>query len=355
MFFCYFMPNGHELMDLRHVKTFVAVAEQGTVSKAALSLRVAQPALSRRINDLEGELGVRLFDRVRKRLVLTGEGERLLAECRNVLSAVDSLSERAQSLRRADAGMLKVAATPQMIDGVFSTFLHRFAARYPNVQIKLSEAVGTESLAKLERGELHLAISYLQTIQAEGSEFETFPLPPLEFLAVGHEALRLGSGGNIEIGSLAAYPLLLPDTSFGVRTTFDAACRLAGFKPRIFIESRAPHALLALAEAGHGVAIVPSVLPTHRYRLRIARITYRRRPLRGLLTVLWHRRRALPRYAKDFCEFLDAYMREVFPISQPSTSTAAERATVRRVKSPGMPGKKQRLIGRRRVARGSHI
>ena len=58
MFFCYFMPDGHELMDLRHVKTFVAVAEQGTVSKAALSLQVAQPALSRRINDLEGELGV---------------------------------------------------------------------------------------------------------------------------------------------------------------------------------------------------------------------------------------------------------------------------------------------------------
>ena len=284
---------------------------------------------------------------------MTGEGERLLAECRNVLSAVDSLSERAQSLRRADAGVLKVAATPQMIDGVFSTFLHRFAARYPDVQIKLSEAVGTESLAKLERGELHLAISYLQTIQAEGSEFETFPLPPLEFLAVGHESLRLGSGGNIEIGSLAAYSLLLPDTSFGVRTTFDAACRLAGFKPRIFIESRAPHALLALAEAGHGVAIVPSVLPTHRYRLRIARIMYRRRPLRGLLTVLWHRRRALPHYAKDFCEFRmhtcarsfrsPSLRRRRPPSGQPCS-----------MKSPAMPGKKQRLIGRRRVARGSH-
>jgi len=65
----------------------------------------------------------------------------------------------------------------------------------------------------------------------------------------------------------------------------------------------------------------------HRYRLRIARITYRRRPLRGLLTVLWDRRRALPQYAKDFCEFLDAYMREVFPISRPSGSKAAGKTT----------------------------
>jgi DNA-binding transcriptional LysR family regulator len=304
-------------MDFRHVRTFVTVAEQGTVSKAALSLRVAQPALSRQINDFEVELGIRLFDRIRKRLVLTGEGERLLAECRNILGAVDSLSERAQLLRRPDAGVLKVAATPQMIEGVFSPFLHRHAARFPNVQIKLSEAVGIDLFAKLERGDVHLSISLLQATQAE-HQFQSFPLPPLEFLAASHASLRLGSAGNIEIGSLAPYPLLLLESSFGVRETFDAACRLAGLKPEIFIESRAPHALLALAEAGHGVAIVPSVLPTHRYRLCIARITHRRRPLRVPLNVLWDSRRVLPQYAKDFREFLHAYMCEVFPISQPA-------------------------------------
>jgi DNA-binding transcriptional LysR family regulator len=317
-----FMPNGHKLadMDLRHLRTFVTVAEHGTVSKASELLAVAQPALSRQIGDLEAELGIKLFDRIRRRLVLTGEGERLLAECRNIVSAVDSLGDRAELLRRGDSGVLKIAATPQMIDGVFAAFLHRYAARFPNVQINLTEAVGTEPYAKLDRGELHLVISYLQSIQTESHEFESFPLPPLEFLAAGHESLPLGSGGNIEISGLAAYPLLVLEPGFAVRTTFDAACRVAGIKPRVFLESRAPHTLLSLAEAGHGVAIVPSVLPTHRYRLRIARITYRRRPLRGLLTVLWDRRRALPPYAKDFCEFLDAYMREVFPISRPSGS-----------------------------------
>lgn len=315
------------------MRTFVTVAEQGTVSKAALCLRVAQPALSRQINDLEVELGIRLFDRIRRRLVLTGEGERLLADCRNILSAVETLNERAQLLRRPDAGVLKVAATPQMIDGVFSTFLHRYASRFPNVQIKLSEAVGPDLFAKLERGEVHLGISLLQAIQTENHAFKSFPLPPIEFLAVGHESLRLGSAGIIEVASLAPYPLLLLEPSFFVRGTFDAACRLAGLKPQIFIESRTPHTLLALAEAGHGVAIVPSVLPTHRYRLRIARITQRRRPLREPLTVLWDSRRVLPQYAKDFCEFLNTYMCKVFPISQAPARTAlraAKRATARR-------------------------
>jgi DNA-binding transcriptional LysR family regulator len=312
-------------MDLRHLRTFVVVAEQRTISKASLRLRVAQPALSRQIAHLEAELGVRLFDRIRRRLVLTGEGERLLAECRGIVNAADSLGERAKLLRRPDAGVLKVAATPQMLDGVFAAFLHRYAARFPDVEIKLTEAVGTEPFAKLERGELHLIISYLQLMELESHEFDSFPLPPLDFLAVGHPSLPLGPGHDIEINRLTQFPLLLLDPSYGVRRTFDAGCRLAGIQPRVLIESRSPHTLLSMAEAGHGVAIVPSVLPTHRYRLRIARVTYRRKPLRGMLSVLSDRRRILPAYGKEFCSFLHAYMREVFPISQPTASEPPRR------------------------------
>jgi LysR family nitrogen assimilation transcriptional regulator len=310
-------------MDLRHVRTFVTVAEQGTVSKAALCLRVAQPALSRQINDLEIELGIRLFDRIRRRLVLTGEGERLLADCRNILSAVHSLSERAELLRRPDAGVLRVGATSQMIDGVFSKFLHRYAERRPNVEIKLNEAVGPALMAMLERGELHVCISGIRAIQSDNHPFEIFLLPPIEFLAACHPSLQLGKTESIDIRRLGSHPLLLLDTSFFFRNTFDAACRLAGLKPNIFVESHTPHALLSLAEAGHGVAIVASVLPTHRYRLRIVRLMHRGKPLREPFAALWDKRRALPPYAEDFCQLLAAYMREVFPISQPSARTPA--------------------------------
>jgi DNA-binding transcriptional LysR family regulator len=308
-------------MDLRDLQTFVAVATQGTVSKAALQLHIAQPALSRRIGDLERELGVRLFDRIRRRLVLTGEGERLLSECQSIVTAVDALTERAELLRRPDAGVLKVAVTPQMIDGVFSNFLHHYAAKFPNVEIQLTEAVGMEPFARLDAGEVHLVISYQQLVEIESHWLETFPLPPIEFLAAGHESFVFKPGQVAEVAHLARYPLLLLDKSYaGMRGTFDAVCRLAGVKPRVYIESRSPHTLLAMAEAGHGIAIVPSVLPTHRYRLRIARVAYRRRPLRGLLAVFWDRRRVLPPYAKEFCKVLDGYMRQVFPISRPTGS-----------------------------------
>jgi DNA-binding transcriptional LysR family regulator len=303
-------------MDLRRLRTFVTVAEQGTVSKAALHLRTAQPALSRQILDLEEELGVRLFDRVRRRLVLTSEGEQLLGDCRTVLGAVSSLGERAQRLRRGDSGILRVAATPQTIEGVFATFLSRHAERRPNVQIKLSEAVGANLLGMLERGEIDLAIALvglLREVKGDYRTIDSFDLAPIGFLAAYPASLKVGSGGTVDIGRLASYPLLLLSSSFYVRATFDAACRLAGVKPDVFMESSSPQALLALAEAGHGVAVVPSVLPTNRYRLRIARITHRRKPLRETLAVLWDKRRALPPYARDFCESLAAHMREVLP------------------------------------------
>ena len=213
-------------MDLRRLRTFVTIAEQGSVSKAASRLHLSQPALSRQIGDLQQELGLRLFDRVGRRLVLTSEGEQLLGDCRKLLGYASSLSERAQLLRRGDTGVLRVAASPVQIEAVLSTFLHRYAERYPNVQVRLIEAVGPDILAMLERGEIHLGI-LLQAAQADDRHFASYPVPPVELLAACHPSFQLQPGSTIDIGRLASQPLLLLDSGFVVRKTFDAVCRLA--------------------------------------------------------------------------------------------------------------------------------
>src|SRR4029453_7694429 len=110
-----------------------------------------------------------------------------------------------------------------------------------------------------------------------------------------HPSFPLQRGRAIEISRLASHPLLLLDQGFLVRRTFDAACRLAGLHLKILIESRAPSNLLALAEAGHGVAVIPSVVLTHRHALRIARLTHNGKPLREPLSIVWDKRRVLPR------------------------------------------------------------
>jgi DNA-binding transcriptional LysR family regulator len=322
-------------MDLRHLRTFITVAEQGTVSKAAARLGVAQPALSRQIQDLEEDLGIKLFDRIRRRLVLTSAGEQLLGDCHGILSAIGSLKERAHLLQRPDAGVLKVAATPQTIDGVLSGFLSHYGKNRPNVQIKLSEAFGAPLIEKLARGEVHLVISTAGAIQASRHSFEMIWLPSLEFIAACNPALQLEKADNIDVRSLSSHPLLLLDSSFAIRAAFDAACRVAEFKPNISFESRTPHTLLALAEAGHGIAIVPSVLPVHRYDLRTVRLVYRGKPLREAYAIVSDKRRSLPPAVSDFCQSLVAYVRGGFPIARPSdakTRAVAKRVTARRAR-----------------------
>jgi DNA-binding transcriptional LysR family regulator len=299
-------------MDLRRLRTFVTVAEQGTVSKAALRLHISQPGLSRQIQELQQELGLRLFDRVGRRLVLTAEGEQLLGSCRSLLGHANSLSEQAQLLKRGDAGSLRVAASSIQIETVLSTFLPRFAERYPKVQVTLIETVGANTLAMLERGDIHLGIGLLNAVQADDRHFAIYPVRPLELMAACHPSFPLERGNTIDISRLAPHPLLLSDTSFSTRKQFDAICRLAGLKLNILIESRAQHTKLALAEAGLGVAIISTAAQTHRYTLRTAQITYKGKPILEPLAVVWDKRRVLPRYAQDFCESLAAHMRKLF-------------------------------------------
>ena len=312
-------------MDLRQVRTFVTVADVGTVCKAAERLHVAQPALSRQIAHLEDELGLKLFDRVGRRLLLTSEGEQLLNDCRGLLNYARALGEQAQVLRRGDVGVLRVSASPHLIEGIFPEFLRHYAARYPNVQVRLVDAAaGGEALAMLERGEIHLMQTIVRALAPDEQRFASHPLAPMEMLAACHPKLRLGADGAVEIGGLAPYPLLQATPDFAMRRNFDAACRLAGFTPNNVLESRAPHALLAMAEAGHGVAIIPSALRIHRYRVRVLRVTYRGKPLNEPLTVLSDKRRPLPSYAKVFCEMLAEHVRKGFPLPR---SQAPKRRT----------------------------
>src|ERR1700761_4993133 len=208
-------------MNLRQALTFVTVAELGTVSKAALRLRVAQPALSRQIIDLEQELGLRLFDRVGRRLLLTGEGEQLLSGCRILLNCASAVTEQAQLLRHGDTGVLKIAGSPQHIESVLSQFLHRYAERYPKVEVKISEGTGIEILTLLERGEIHLGQNLLHAVKLDERRFGSLPLGSVELLAVCHPSTPIGRRRSIEVARLAAFPLLLLDGGFGFRRAFD--------------------------------------------------------------------------------------------------------------------------------------
>ncbi len=247
-------------MDLKRLRTFVAVAELGTVSRAALGLRISQSALSRQISDLEQEFGFKLFDRVGRRLILTAIGEQLLGDCRDVLGHVGSLGERVDLLRRGDSGVLKVAAPPHTIESVLSTFLPRYART-------LSQRAGETDRGPWSRysrpcWNAARYTSASDTIKMSIATSRATPLPPDEVLAACEPSLELGHAGMIDIGRLASYPLLLLESGYSLRRLFNAACRLA--RRRAQHSAREPRAAhLAGARRGRAGGSDHSVAPAN--------------------------------------------------------------------------------------------
>jgi len=318
-------------MDLKRLQTFVAVVEQGTVSKAGQLLHTTQPALSRQIGSLEAELGFALFERLGRRLRLTARGEQLFDDCRTLVAHGQAVKERAQALQRGETTVLKIAASALTIEGAFSTFLQHYARRVPDVRLVLvEEDDAAEHLNMLERGEVHLSVNAVNMIKPDEHRFASHPLPSFQVLAACARSVDIEPGRTIDIRKLVAHPLLLPSSSFATRNIFDAACRLANVRPNVFLASRAAQVLLALARAGHGVAIVPSILNVDGKALHIMRVTHRQEPLHIELAVLWDKRRALPRYAREFSELLDAHLCRTFPDARPARKAARPRAARKR-------------------------
>ncbi|HXV24339.1 MAG TPA: LysR family transcriptional regulator [Alphaproteobacteria bacterium] len=289
-------------MDLRHLRYFVAVAESGTVSKAADKVRISQPALSRQIHDLESELGVALFERAGRRLHLTGAGEDLLAHGRKVLNEAEAFRERARVLHRGDTGVLHVGATPHSLQRLFPAVLNRFRRVLPGVDIRLTEGHSAMLLDLIRTGTLHLAFTTYQPELRKASRL----VGVVPLLAISHSERR-GQWNTIEVRALEDIPLLLLQRGFGTRELFEAACHVAHIRPNIFLESDAPATLLSLAKAGCGIAILPATVRLQGSGLTIQKIVQDGVPLEFRVAVHWDPQRFLPPYAERFAEELSAY------------------------------------------------
>ena len=290
-------------MDLRQLRYFTSVAEAGGFSKAAARLRVSQPALWRQVRALERELGVRLFDRVGRRVRLTGQGEDLVALGRDLLARAESFGERARAFGAGDTGVLRLGATPQVLEAL-AGFLASYRRSSPGVSLRLVEDGGAELPARLEAGDLHLALSL-----AGDPRFRGRLLFPVRVVAVMPARHRLARRRIVEVSDLVQETLLVLRSSFGSREWFDAACRVLHARPKILLESAAPHTLIALAREGHGIAVIPSTVRFTRTRVRPVPVLYAGQSLGRWLAANWDPRRFLPPYAERFVAALAAHTR----------------------------------------------
>ena len=295
-------------MNLRFLRTFIAVADNAGVGRAAARLNLTQSAVSRQIQALEGELGLQLFARIGRNVRLTSEGEDLLVRSRRLLLEAEAFDQRASALKTGEVGVLRVGATPQVIENLLADFLSRYRKRHSGVEIHLVEEGGSRLPLRLERGDIDVAL-----MPAGEERYSGQLLYPMHILAVLPEGHRLSRRAVLDVTDLADESLLRLGSSFASYAWFEAACQLAHVRPRVTVESVAPQTLIALARTGHGVAVVPSPVRIPREGVRVAVVLHRGVSIGRWTVAAWDSQRFRPPYAVQFVEELVARCRRNYP------------------------------------------
>lgn len=270
-------------MELRQLEYFVAVAEEGSFTRAAERVRVAQPGVSAQIRRLERELGAELLDRSGRTVRLTEAGEAVLPYARAALAAVAGARlavEELTGLLRGRVAVGTVTAHGVDLPGLLAAF-HR---DHPGVEITLTTANTDRLLDDLREGRLDAAIVSIGEDTPPGVEIHVVEEQPIvAAVAPGHE---LADREVVPLAALRGHALICLPPGTGVRARLDEACAACGFAPRIAFEAADPGTLARLAAHGLGVAVLPRVIAeAHAGRLRVVRIDPP--ALRGRLAFAW--------------------------------------------------------------------
>ena len=247
-------------MELRHLRYFLAVAEALNFTKAAAQLRVAQPALSRQVQDLEDEIGVDLLRRSPRGVTLTAEGKLFLDEVRELLRRADESVEKVRALARGEYGELHVGYAPSPTVEILPPALAAFQKAVPRVKVLLHDLSSDELITGLQNSTLELAITVPPAgDQTAGIQFEVLRTYPLcVAMTTAHPFARMKS---IPLEKLAAEPLVaLRRKNYPEADHFlDRLFASSRAKPRIVVECDSASSLITEVEAGRGIALATPV------------------------------------------------------------------------------------------------
>lgn len=245
-------------MELRHLKYFVAVAEELNFSRAAVRLYISQPALSRQIKNLEEELTVMLFLRQSDGLILTEAGKYFLEQAKDILHrshvAVQTLKADYTNTHQP----LAIGYIPTILQTFLGQTLNRFGQAYPEVAVRFQEMPPSEQVRALRNGSIDIAFMGNPPDELD-SEFTVKCVKKVPIAAVLPDTHPLAGESSINLAQLASEKFIgmREETFPGRNDRIRGVCHEAGFTPNLRLEADSHASMIALVAAGQGVAIMP--------------------------------------------------------------------------------------------------
>jgi LysR family carnitine catabolism transcriptional activator len=263
-------------MDLRQFEYIVAVADQGTFTKAAISMHVSQPSLSNGVRNLESELGVELFARLGRTVRLTSAGEQVVHVARRVIRDVADLTTVSRSVADVQTGQLDLVALPTLAVDPLAQLVGQFRSRFPGITIRVGEPEDASSIEReVSSGNAELGFTDITT---GGTGLVRVELFRQEVFAVCPPTTDLPEG-PITPEQLATLPLIATPPGTSTRRLLDRVVSRSQVDPNIVVQIHHREAILALVLAGAGVALLPAPM-AHDAETRGAAV----RPLRPAVT-----------------------------------------------------------------------
>jgi LysR family nitrogen assimilation transcriptional regulator len=241
-------------MELRQLEYFIAIAETGAFSRAALRLGVAQPVLSRQMRALEQELGTELYHRTGRGIVLSEAGKLLEQHARGVLETTAGAKRAINALGSAPSGRVVIGMPPSVGAVLTAPIVRQFHAEFPRISLGVMEGFSGHVLEWLTTGRIDVAVLYNAP---RTSALVTDPLLTDELFLLGptHDPAHAGDG-DVPAVRLAELPMILPSRPHGLRVLVDDFLARAGVVPNVRVEIDAMPSTLSLVESGIGYTIL---------------------------------------------------------------------------------------------------
>lgn len=246
-------------MDISQLKTLIQVAELGSLSKAADRLRIAQPALSRQIRLLEQELGLPLFDRHGRGMVINDAGRETLAHAVRIMAEIEEIRSGVANVTASLSGKVVIGLPPTVAEIISIPLVGAFRAAHPQVELHFASAFTGYLLDWLQRGEVDVAVLY---DPQPTRSLKSKPLLIESLFLVGPKESRLSLVRAVPFSRLAGETLLLPSLRHGLRAIVERCAATAGVSLRVGIESDSLYVLKDLVKHGYGSTVLP-LAPIH--------------------------------------------------------------------------------------------
>jgi LysR family nitrogen assimilation transcriptional regulator len=274
-------------MEIRRLRYFVRVAEDGSLTKAAGVLRVAQPALTRQIRLLERELGVALFNRTARGMQLTEEGEYLRGSVAGPLRTLELALQNVRSLSPRIEGNFAIGMPSSLVEILATPLLLRMNSDFPNIKLRIMEGITGSLIDWLHRGMLDFA---LLEEESRDERLTDLPLCSERLVIVGGPKSSLQPKRSLTLEKITQLPLILPTHHLGIRALFnDAVAKLRTVATDIRFEADSCKLVRDLATAGMGYAILPLSYFRREYEAGTLRYSPIVKPTLRLPTFLSHR------------------------------------------------------------------